>query len=532
MNKLQYLETLKNSKIMILPPIIKKNALGALSKSPPFTIAPLNTDISLGTIDIYKVTPSLVGVMAERPPPPESYFLKRDHKNGKLIESPRNQYSCGSCWAISAATIVGDCFVVKDLTDYSPMLSTTYILSTYPQNKCAGGNQVKVYDDIKVGGIPSEHCVDYQWCINDKKVCNPGENKQAGKEFTNVNQAMTYLNSIIPPTGCYFPDNKKLYYIKDIQNITPENPNDNSQLVTFRNLAKYHIMEEGPISAGYIVLENFIQGYRTNFQNTKGIYFEDIDYNSSQSSLNSGKFKMVGGHAVAVVGWGIEKNLKYNQSKPPEDIPYWYVRNSWGDKLADNGYFKIAMYPYNKNIGFDIPIDMPSGKGNTDKIGGFVLIKADRVEDSKIKQQIPTNDTNKLIIEKNMNFYKSDNTNSNNIKQNSNTNYKDYILYIIYICIGILVLFLIIYGLNYLYKSRIRKNLIRVPRERLDISNIETSELNRKLPESISTSLSHKGLLNREGVKTSSEGTPTNNVKPINIDENQIKQSKIFNQYI
>jgi hypothetical protein len=31
MNKLQYLETLKNSKIMILPPIIKKNALGALS---------------------------------------------------------------------------------------------------------------------------------------------------------------------------------------------------------------------------------------------------------------------------------------------------------------------------------------------------------------------------------------------------------------------------------------------------------------------------------------------------------------------
>ena len=84
-----------------------------------------------------------------------------------------------------------------------------------------------------------------------------------------------------------------------------------------------------------------------------------------------------------------------------------------------------------------------------------------------------------------------------------------------------------------MYTSRIRKNLIRVPREIIDISNIQTTELNRKLPESISTSLSHKGLLNREGVKTSSEGTPTNNVKPINIDENQIKHnvSKIFNKY-
>lgn len=527
MNKLQYLETLKNSKIMILPPIIKKNALGALSKSPPFTIAPLNTDISLGTIDIYKVTPSLVGVMAERPPPPESYFLKRDHKNGKLIESPRNQYSCGSCWAISAATIVGDCFVVKDLTDYSPMLSTTYILSTYPQNKCAGGNQVKVYDDIKVGGIPSEHCVDYQWCINDKKVCNPGENKQAGKEFTNVNQAMNYLNSIIPPTGCYFPENKKLYYIKDIQNITPENPNDNSQLVTFRNLAKYHIMEEGPISAGYIVLDNFIQGYRTNFQNTKGIYFENIDY-SGTNSLNTGKFKMVGGHAVAVVGWGIEKNLKYNQSKPPEDIPYWYVRNSWGDKLADNGYFKIAMYPYNKNIGFDIPIEMPSGKGNTEKIGGFVLIKADRVEDSKIKQQIPTNKTNKSIIDKNINFYKSDNTNSN-INKDTNSKTKNYILYIIYICIGILITFLIIYGLYYLYSS-FKKNLREKsakPRERLDISNIKSSELNRKLPESsldICTSGQCSWIPKR----------PAPRKLEYTESDNKIKQnvSKIFKQYM
>lgn len=468
MNKVQYYKILNNTQLIKLPQEIKKNALGALSKSPPITLAPLNTDIRLGDINVYKITPNIVGVMAERPPPPETYFLNKDHKNGKLIELPRNQYSCGSCWAISAATIVGDCFVVKGIVDYSPNLSTTYILSTYPQNKCGGGVQVKVYDDLKVGGLPSQHCVDYEWCINNN-VCNPGDpsaSKKAGKEFSNAKQAMEYLNSQIPKSGCYFPDNKKLYFIKDVENITPENPNDNSQLITFRNLAKYHIMEEGPISAGYLVYDNFIQGYKNNFELTKGIYFENVDY-AANSLVPTRQFQMVGGHAVAVVGWGIEKNIKYSPNKT-EDVPYWYVRNSWGDKLADKGYFKIAMYPYNKSVAFDIPIDMSDGKGNTEKLGGFVLVKADRIEESKITKQIPLNNT-KNINE--INFYKTEN--SDNIKSSlTKSKSTDYILYIFLVIIGIIILI----AIYYLIKSFTTKSVILT-----DISNLPGKLLTEKI---------------------------------------------------
>ena len=38
----------------------------------------------------------------------------------------------------------------------------------------------------------------------------------------------------------------------------------------------------------------------------------------------------VGGHAVKILGWGIEDN-----------IPYWICANSWNKYWGNGGYFKI-----------------------------------------------------------------------------------------------------------------------------------------------------------------------------------------------
>ena len=40
-----------------------------------------------------------------------------------------------------------------------------------------------------------------------------------------------------------------------------------------------------------------------------------------------------GGHAIKVVGWGIE-----------HDLEYWICANSWGSAWGESGYFRIAFH--------------------------------------------------------------------------------------------------------------------------------------------------------------------------------------------
>lgn len=46
----------------------------------------------------------------------------------------------------------------------------------------------------------------------------------------------------------------------------------------------------------------------------------------------NGKGPQVGGHAVSIIGWGIDK---YSNKH------YWIIRNSWGTSWGDGGYFRI-----------------------------------------------------------------------------------------------------------------------------------------------------------------------------------------------
>lgn len=39
---------------------------------------------------------------------------------------------------------------------------------------------------------------------------------------------------------------------------------------------------------------------------------------------------MQGGHAIKIIGWGVEN-----------DTPYWLVANSWNTSWGEKGFFKI-----------------------------------------------------------------------------------------------------------------------------------------------------------------------------------------------
>lgn len=70
------------------------------------------------------------------------------------------------------------------------------------------------------------------------------------------------------------------------------------------------IMTNGPVEAAFDVYEDFVT-YKS------GVYHH----------VSGG---MLGGHAIKILGWGVEDNT-----------PYWLVANSWNTSWGDKGYFKI-----------------------------------------------------------------------------------------------------------------------------------------------------------------------------------------------
>lgn len=69
-------------------------------------------------------------------------------------------------------------------------------------------------------------------------------------------------------------------------------------------------MTNGPIETGFRVYNDF------------------MTYESGIYSHVSGQF--LGGHAVKILGWGVENGVKY-----------WIAANSWTESWGENGYFRI-----------------------------------------------------------------------------------------------------------------------------------------------------------------------------------------------
>lgn len=70
------------------------------------------------------------------------------------------------------------------------------------------------------------------------------------------------------------------------------------------------ILKNGPVEASYLVYADF-----PNYKS--GVYQQTSD-------------DYLGGHAVKILGWGVERG-----------IDYWLVANSWNADWGDKGFFKI-----------------------------------------------------------------------------------------------------------------------------------------------------------------------------------------------
>jgi hypothetical protein len=218
-------------------------------------------------------------------------------------------------------------------------------------------------EDINREGIASDSCMDYSWC-SENDACN-------GSGTQHFNNNPDALARMIPKCGCYFKGDHKTYHIKDIKLIVQEN--DANSIVP--NI-KQHIFEIGPIVGGFHVLTNFLFG---NFAATGGVFLEDYNYEQNEWYQLPNQAAWVGSHAVSVMGWGVSKGVSVRRpdgQSVQQDIPYWYCRNSWGEQWGDEGYFRLAMYPFNKLAQFERTVIIQPGNMQS---GGFITFKTERI---------------------------------------------------------------------------------------------------------------------------------------------------------
>jgi len=217
-----------------------------------------------------------------------SQFDWRNNKNQNFDSPVRKQGQCGSCYAISAISVMESRIRIKTENMQQPRLSVSHTISCSRYNQgCNGGYPYLIGKYAKEFGFVDEVCQAYgHYDMHCKQSCY-NEKVYKAKDYGYVG-------------GYYGSCNEKLM-MKEIFN--------NGPIVVAINatpeLYYYH--------SGIFI---------SNARRIEGEYEKKVkpwEYTN---------------HAVVCIGWG-EEEFDGKMMK------FWILKNSWGPEWGDKGYFKI-----------------------------------------------------------------------------------------------------------------------------------------------------------------------------------------------
>jgi hypothetical protein len=325
---------------------------------------------------------------------------KRPASLGPYTSPVANQHTCGSCWAVASAGVFSDRWAIYT-QDVNPQLSSTELLScasvsinpqAYPNcDGCNGGLPAGAAAYFAQAGTVSSTCESYAWCDRDR-LCSGQQASVGGGDSS------AYLNRIIPrctSQRCAAPNDKrfKVKYYRDtappkLTSLSYQPPtrdgaftlraltNSAALSVTGIRDIQLEILANGPVVGAMAIFYDFQAGTmpgagawaptKNVYCNVQGIY-GFYPYNKTRYAHTEAQ--LMGWHAVAVVGWGLEKDVDdWTMPGRKFDLPYWIVRNSWGaewnagctvngGKVKLPGHFKIAWTDASKNINTKVYLD-------------------------------------------------------------------------------------------------------------------------------------------------------------------------------
>ncbi|XP_050531271.1 cathepsin B-like isoform X3 [Daktulosphaira vitifoliae] len=230
---------------------------------------------------------------------PETFDAREQWKHCETIGHVPDQGQCGTCWAVSTTSAFADRMCIATEGKYNHMLSAEELGFCCKEcgYGCEGGYPIRAWEYFSTHGVVTggdydskEGCEPYKVepCQTDEKGYNPCQNRPLEQNHKCIKKC--YGNTTLD----YEKDH---VYTKNFYYLSPE-------------IIQKDIMVYGPIEATFNVFEDF-------FNYKSGVYVR------SSSSL-------MGGHAVKLIGWGVEKG-----------VPYWLMMNSWNTSWGDKGLFKI-----------------------------------------------------------------------------------------------------------------------------------------------------------------------------------------------
>lgn len=255
----------------------------------------------------------------------------------KALTPVRDQGNCGSCWAFATTSTLANRFNIQSrgLMDVSlsatklilcdwrgkgiGLISHPYIsdlvedigkanLSGVTETSCFGNSLADTARYLYEIGTTTEECIPYNKELGDvgqyQKLSSFDSTVDIPLCFTisGQNGDMCSDQNFDEKTGQESGTPSKFYKCIDYYGL----PNDEKQI-------RLEIQKWGPVTAAMEVYPDFY-----TFDATKDIY------------KWNGKHKQIGGHAVEIVGWGVDRG-----------IPYWQIKNSWGTGWGMGGYFRM-----------------------------------------------------------------------------------------------------------------------------------------------------------------------------------------------
>ena len=249
---------------------------------------------------------------------PENYDLREQYPYCNSLFEIRDQANCGSCWAVASAETMSDrlCIISKGVQ--KPILSSSVLISCCGLcgKGCAGGLPYEAFIYWYGAGIPTGG--DY----GDKDTCIPYFLPKCNHHLNDTGLPDCPATAEAPKCNQTCQDGydrefkEDKYYGTEYYTVKGEEE------------LKTEIYERGSIEASFLVYEDFVNYKEGVYQHVEG--------------------ELLGGHAIKIIGWGVENGIKY-----------WLCVNSWTEFWGDKGTFKILRGENHCNVENNIVTGMP-----------------------------------------------------------------------------------------------------------------------------------------------------------------------------